>query len=382
VVAVSADGSHVYFVAQGVLSAGANGQGQTARDGANNLYMFERDQSRPQGGRVTFVATLPGSDASEWRGHGPEAGGFQPNVTPDGRFLVFRSHARLTPDDTSVSGALQVFRYDAQTGQLIRISVGNDGFNDNGNRSSATPCGGAENKCPEDARIVTGQSNEESIGAARRDPTMSDDGQFVFFQSPVGLTPHALDDVQIGVEPTGNTPEYAQNVYEWHEGHVYLISDGRDVTRDAGVAGSCSQDRTSVCLLGTDSSGANVFFSTADKLTPQDTDTELDFYDARICEPENGNPCISPVAPPLPPCLGEVCHGTPTATPSLLTPVSASFNGQGNATAPVAKKVTKKTVKCKKGFVRNKKGKCVRSKSKKKKTKAKKSAHTNRRASR
>jgi hypothetical protein len=333
VVAVSSDGSHVYFVARGVLSASANGLGQTARDGANNLYVFARDRSMSQGGRVTFVTTLPESDRSEWRGDGVEAGGYPPNVTPDGRFLVFRSHGRLTPDDTSLSGATQVFRYDAQSGQLIRISIGNDGFNDNGNRSAVMPCGKA-GTCAEDARIVTGYNAYETIGAARRDPTMSDNGEFVFFQSPVGLTPHALDDVQMGVEQSGNTPEYAQNVYEWHEGHVHLISDGRDVSRDNATADTCQPAITAVCLLGTDASGANVFFATADELVPQDTDTELDYYDARICEPEHGNPCISPGAPALPPCLGEVCHGTPAGTPALAATPSASFNGQGNLVPP------------------------------------------------
>ena len=61
-------------------------------------------------------------------------------------------------------------------------------------------------------------------------------------------------------------------------------------------------------------------------------------------------------------------------------PASATFSGPGNIAPPpplVPAKVTKKkTVKCKKGFVKNKKGKCVRSKSKKK---AKKSS-ANRRA--
>ncbi len=62
--AVSADGSHVYFVARGVLG-GANSQGQTATDGANNLYVFERDAAHPEG-RVAFIATLAGSDYNAW----------------------------------------------------------------------------------------------------------------------------------------------------------------------------------------------------------------------------------------------------------------------------------------------------------------------------
>ncbi len=58
VMAVSSDGSHVYFVANGVLSGVANSQGQTATDGAENLYVYERDASYPDG-RVSFIAALP-----------------------------------------------------------------------------------------------------------------------------------------------------------------------------------------------------------------------------------------------------------------------------------------------------------------------------------
>ena len=61
VVAISPDGSHVYFVAQGVLTTTANGQGQTATAGANNLYVFERDAAYPDGW-TSFIATLPGAD--------------------------------------------------------------------------------------------------------------------------------------------------------------------------------------------------------------------------------------------------------------------------------------------------------------------------------
>ena len=52
-------------------------------------------------------------------------------MTPDGQFLVFTSSADLTPGDTST--AQQVFEYDAQTGELVRVSIGQNGFNDNGN---------------------------------------------------------------------------------------------------------------------------------------------------------------------------------------------------------------------------------------------------------
>ena len=66
VVALSPDGSHVYFVAGGVLTATANDRGQVAQSGANNLYVFEQDARYPAG-HVAFIAGLPETDKGEWK---------------------------------------------------------------------------------------------------------------------------------------------------------------------------------------------------------------------------------------------------------------------------------------------------------------------------
>ncbi|MGA9286252.1 MAG: hypothetical protein WBV85_12510 [Solirubrobacteraceae bacterium] len=335
VVAISADGSHIYFVARGVLTAQPNGQGQVALNGDNNLYVFERDAAYPKG-RLTFVAALPASDASP----GIEtASGIQPplwsegvesaNTTPKGRFLVFGSHGVLTPDDTRTDGGQQLFRYDAQTGSLVRISIGNDGFDDDGNGGFGA------------ASIV---SPWYPTSALRTDPTMSHDGSYVFFQSPIALTPRALNDLPVGTNQE-SAPVYARNVYEYHDGHVYLISDGRDT----GLVGNESTSR----LLGSDATGANVFFTTSDPLVSTDTDTQLDYYDARMCSA--GDPCVSSPPPPLQPCLGEACHGTPAASSPFSAPVSATFSGAGNV-APATKQVAAhKKIKPKKKKRRHKK---------------------------
>ncbi len=323
VMAISSDGSHVYFVSNAVLSGGVNGQSQFARAGADNLYVFERDARYPEG-HVALVAVLPGQAVEaegEWLNGVREA-----NVTPDGRFLVFTSHGTLTADDTSTSGAAQVFRYDALTGELVRISIGEGGFDDNGNAGMG------------EATIVPAETGwYKRPGVARADPTMSNDGAYVFFQSPVALTPGALNDV-----PTGETydesssrfgaygtPVYAQNVYEYHEGDVYLISDGRD--RSTTTNEACEETPTSVCLLGTDATGANVFFTTADPLVAADTDTELDIYDARVCTASE--PCVmSPGSASV--CQGEACHGAPSGGPSVAGAATATFSGPGNLAPP------------------------------------------------
>lgn len=329
VVASSADGSHVYFVANGVLAPGAS-PGDCSSAGGNgtcNLYVYERDARYPQG-HIALIASVPGTDGENW-----VQGNSSANVTPDGRFLVFASHGDLTPDDTRTDGSTQVFRYDADptpveeaahVPQLIRVSVGEHGFDDDGNAGAG------------EAIIVGGQAQP------RGDPTMSNDGSYVFFQSPVGLTPQALNDVQLAANNGSGQPTYANNVYEWElagtpggtcsadapgGGCVYLITDGRDT--------GLQSDGSDVRLLGSDETGHDVFFTTVDQLVPQDTDTQLDIYDARVCEPENGNPCISEPPPALPPCLGEACHGIAPAPPSLLSPGTATFNGEGNV-APTA----------------------------------------------
>ena len=344
VVATSSNGSHVYFVANGVLAAGAGpgdchtGEGE---EGSCNLYVYERDAAYPKG-HTAFIASLPASDSENWK-QGVTVR--YANVTPDGRFLVFESRGDLTPDDLRGAGYTQIFRFDADPTEhelhegapsLLRISIGNDGFADNGNQGVG------------EATIVPALA--QYAGPARGDPTMSHDGSNVFFQSPIGLTPHALNDVVVGHLEART--EYAQNVYEWHAGHVYLISDGRDASNATTPCEPQVHEPASlveffgsaVCLLGTDATGSNVFFMTADRLVPKDTDTQVDTYDARVCEPASGNPCITEPSPPLPPCGGEACHGIPAATPSLLAPGTASFNGEGNIAPapPPPKKVTKK----------------------------------------
>ncbi len=61
VLAISPDGTHVYFVARGVLTGEQENQNQEqAQDGQNNLYAYSEGQP------LRFVATLPHSDEPEF----------------------------------------------------------------------------------------------------------------------------------------------------------------------------------------------------------------------------------------------------------------------------------------------------------------------------
>jgi hypothetical protein len=346
VVGTSADGSHVYFVANGVLTGVPNSLGAKAAQGdcapvsgrpdsgTCNLYVYERDGAHPSG-RLTFITSLPGIDSTP--GHSSslvwgDEGNPRANVTPEGRYLVFESYGNLTSDDTRSQAegedAAQIYRYDADSGQLVRISTGNDGFDNDGNAGTGN------------ATIVPAYAGASFAGPARSDPTMSNDGAYVFFQSPIALTPHAPKSDIVTGSSQGRV-EYVENVYEYHEGHVYLISDGRDVGNASTPCTHLQETNTelfysAVCLLGADATGHNVFFTTADQLVPADTDTQVDIYDASICDVEHGDPCISEPPSPAVPCGGENCYGSPAANSSVPTLGSASSSTEPNPTSTPA----------------------------------------------
>lgn len=341
---VSKDGSHVYYVAKGALSGATNSQGQAPTEGSDNLYVFLRDAQYPTG-HTSFIATLSPEDSSEW-----EKSRNTPNraaTTPDGRFLVFTSHADLTPDDTST--AQQVFEYDAQTATLVRVSIGEVGFNNDGNTDQF---GALIPTAPIEG---TGQPGQHTGELA-----LSNDGSEVVFESADGLTPRALNGLTENYEYERapgvfeSVHYHPRNVYEYHDGHVYLISDGEDTTATA--------ERSAVRLDGISPSGTDIFFETASQLVAQDTDTQADVYDARV-----GGGFAAPVSL-LPSCSGDACQGTLSAPPVLLSPGSEFQSGSipppegNNGFAPMAKPKAK-TKACRRGFTR-KHGKCVKNKTK------------------
>jgi hypothetical protein len=274
VVAVSEDGSHVYFSATGVLS-GENAEHNSPTLGKENLYVWQEptSPSDPQG-HTAFIATLSSA---------PEAA----QATPDGDSLVFTSSADLTPDDTST--VAQVFLYEAQHEALIRVSKGQDGFNDDGNTTT-------------DPAAITADSRR----------TISEDGSIVVFESSDALT----------AQVHGGT----RNVYLWRGGNVSLISDGTPAGEATG--------QHEAGLVGIDASGQNVFFTTQAQLVGQDTDELSDLYDARI---DGGFP-----APKVPGCVGEACQGALPAPLAPLTAGSLAPGGAGNLKAPVKPKVVPK----------------------------------------
>lgn len=300
---VSEDGSHVYFVAEGMLT-GKNREGNEPAANAANLYVFSGEC--PGGGtacanpveRIAFVATLDSArDGADWGGDRRRP----VQATPDGRFLVFQSAADLTRDQQERQEAGQVFEYDARTETLVRVSRGQNGYNGDGNSAAY-------------AATIPVQDFEVALPTERfTHLAVSEDGSRVFFSSEDALTPQALSGVN--------------NVYEYHDGQVGLISDGHDlVTVESGPA---------VELVGTDESGLDVFFTSADRLVPQDIDTETKVYDARV---EGGFPPPALMAP----CSGDSCQGSPSAPPQLPAPGVLPVAEEAPALAGPVKKASPK----------------------------------------
>ena len=272
----SSDGSHVYFVAEGILTTVPNGNGEVAHAGQSNLYAYDTVT-----GETKFVAL--GGVGTNNHSYSTYA-----QTTPDGRYLVF-SNAAVLAGDTNTGSA--VYRYDFQTSELTWVSHAASGFTALNEGKNALVAG-----IP-----GTGAGAQADIGDWDR--AISDSGEYVIFTTSEKLQ---ADDAGGG-----------EQVYLWHNGTVSLISDGQD-PEGVGNEGEASAAMSA--------SGADIFFSTHTQLVGQDTDVLRDIYDARIA---GGFP--APAAEPS--CSGEGCQGASSPEPTFgAAPGSLSYTAGGNLT--------------------------------------------------
>ena len=307
------DGSRAYFVAKGVLSTAANAEGATAQAGQPNLYLYQRDGAHP-GGHTAFIGTLDPGDSHVWRGGAGlnEAAavptlGADPedqSLGGDGRLFAFFSHASLTPEDTD-GGSADVYRYDSESGQLLRISAAAPGGSDNG------------------AADVRPSAESEGVGpqALFLGRWISEDGNTIAFAGEEGLDP---------ADTNG-----AENSYIWHAGSLTALPFGSEATVSM--------------------SGQQIAFVTEKRLLPADGDSARDVYVARA----GGG---YPIVPPPPPCQGEACQGSSAAPPALLGVASQALRAGNPHRAPRCRKGAVRrrgACRCRKGAVRRR-GRCVR----------------------
>lgn len=342
VVAASADGEYVYFVADGVLATNENANHETAQTGAPNLYILHRNAP------TEFIATLaPGDDhiqgyggalspSGDWR---PELGVRTAEVTPDGRSLVFETHRPLTGYDNAAAnsreGENEVFLYHASTGHLTCVSC--------------SPTGEAVTSDVHDEG-GTGTYLQTSESSTFMHRWINESGTRVFFDTAQPLVPqdtNGREDVyEWESEGEGSCPVGSPN-----GGCVYLVSGGNSTDQSVFVDASAG--------------GEDVFFMTRGQLVPQDRDTRMDLYDARV----DGGFTETALA-----CTGTGCQGVPALPPIFATPASVTFAGPGNFPLPAPAagkprpKAKKPAAKCKRGYAKRK-GRCVKSKHRRKQTK-------------
>jgi hypothetical protein len=345
VAGIAENGEHVYFVArEEIVGAGESEYHARPVREQPNLYVYDAGTQETK-----FVATLsPDTDERDWVRF------FQKRSTEvsgdTGQFLLFVSAKEspgVTPDTT---GSLpQLFEYDADTEELVRVTKGENGYNNNGN--NATPGISAES-------IVGFANKQEGFRTSSDKLNMSVDGETVVFETAGELSPRAV-----------SAQKGCTSIYEFRttgplsQGGVHLISDGRDVQPNRGS--QCGAQ-----FEGTDASGNNILFSTADPLVPGDVDGVIrSLYDARV---DGGfGPAVSEGS-----CGGGGCEAPASTAPSVsAAPGSAGLTGTGNLAPSIVAKVapkatTKKAVKCARGKKLSH-GRCVKVKPKRARGKGK-----------
>jgi hypothetical protein len=245
-----------------------------ATAGHRNIYVL-RD------GAIRFVADLPPGSNEESGLVSPRA-----QLSADGRVLLFPSTPGRTLTADTVSAEVELYRYDDADGSLECVSCRRGG--------------------------ATASKAEVAFG-------MSSDGSTAVFATEEPLT---ASDVNEG-----------NDVYEWRNGKVSLITDGQS-TGARPEAGGVSDD------------GRDIFFSVVQPgLTGFERDGLRNVYDARI----GGG-----FEPPTPPvrCDGDSCQGPLQAAPPVESPASEIFRQREHRVKPGGPR-------CHKGKVRRH-GRCVR----------------------
>jgi hypothetical protein len=273
-VAASADGSRVYYL------IGERTEGPLT---ASRLYVWDN-------GTSTLIPNAGEGFASPVTKRGASNAPFgnaldQAVATPDGTKLLFLDRASLTgyntfgPKCVSKQPGLcaEAYVFDASTGSFTCVSC---------SPTSAPAVGDAE-------LMAVGQPNALLPGYSAGE--ISPDGLRVFFETPDALVPQDTNGLK--------------DVYEWENGRIYLLSSGQ------GAYGSN--------FAGASSDGDDVFFTTTDRLVPQDSESATQIYDARV---DGG----FPYRPFITGCDSGQCQGPQTPAPVFGAAPSATFVGLGN----------------------------------------------------
>jgi hypothetical protein len=283
-VQVSADASHVYFLSESEI---VPGQGTPF---GYNLYVWD-------GATIKFIATVSGEDVAH--GFGPSglalwSPGYAPRTaatnaarllntartTPDGSVFAFESRAQLT--DYPNEERSEIYRYDNADGSIVCVSC-----------SPTQVAAGDSEFVP-----ASPETGGIPLNLHLDVPNLSEDGRQVVFESRAALLPQDVNG--------------AEDVYEWRDGTLSLISTGHAVQPSE--------------LFGVTPSGNDIFFETGEKLVGEGQDEGvLAVYDARV----GGGLASQQSHQPLN-CVAEGCQGQPSSSPPRMDLGSSTFNGKGN----------------------------------------------------
>jgi Tol biopolymer transport system component len=268
-VGVSEDFSHIYFVSSHLLATGAS-------EGVPNLYVLH-------GGVIKYVA--PGATIGNLA-DSPVAGA---ELTPDGSVVVFiSSNPELDVLTGSNNGGFkQYYRYDDRDGSLVCMSC---------------PAGG---RAPTSIVPVTFSGEGGLLGYVQQ---LSNNGNRFVFRTVDSL---------VSRDVNGES-----DLYEWHDGHVGLITDG--------VSPGGTVSRPTAIPRGMSDDGKDVFFTDFSRLTASATDGSMEVYDAR----EDGG---EPVPSAAGVCSDESCQGLFAGAPAFTAPASIGLTGAGNFSPAVQK---------------------------------------------
>jgi hypothetical protein len=252
----SEDGSTAYFFSPAVLATNKDAFGEPALSSDHNLYVWRQDAAHPDG-QTVFVGRTGTVQAAQ--------------SGSDGRYLVLNTSGSLVETDTD--SAADVYRYDAVTGEMIRVSTAISGAGGNGE--------GFDTAIP--GPVVSGEQGR----AFNQRPAVSAAGDRIVFTTKEGLSP--LD---------GND---ASDVYLWSSGHIYLISGG-----------SVGHGAKNAAI---DGSGRDIYFTSEDG----------DVYDART-----GGGFPSPPGT----CPGDESCQPPASGPPAFRAPGSEQQSAGNPAPP------------------------------------------------
>ncbi|HEV3094409.1 MAG TPA: hypothetical protein VGY30_07830 [Solirubrobacteraceae bacterium] len=154
----------------------------------------------------------------------------------------------------------------------------------------------------EGLQFATPEIEHSEVGGGanvnRNNHPISADGRHVFFATNVSLVPE---------DTNGVTDTYT---FDTATSRVSLLSSGTDSSPSF--------------FMEATPDGSNALFTTRQRLSGWDTDTNTDLYDARV----NGG--LPEPPPKTSPCQGEICALSALQSPIGESSASESFQGQGN----------------------------------------------------